>query len=413
MAAASASSRRDTGVGKAGVQGGWVIALTALLGAISLSLVYSMVAFWPNSDADGKITGSSAAFLGQTVTLDADRSLLVLVILAGATGGSAAVLRSFFKYAGERKLIWSWVPMYLLTPIVGALLALFMYIVVRAGLLSASGVTLGNPFGFAAVATLVGLFSAQAAEKLKEVFETIFAEAKTGRDPIDSTAEIVIQSFDPDEGKVGDDVTLVGRGLEAATSVTFGGGVSREATWDASAQVLRTSVPPKAQTGALSVSIEGVTGTSVDPFIVLDDIVGEPPPTQGGDLADTVVIAAGGNGNGGGNGAGGGEGAAGDGEVAAGDGDVAAGEGEAVAGGAGDAVAGGEAAAGAGDAVAGEGAGDAAAIGAVVGDAAAVDAAAVDAAAVDAAAVGAAGGDAAANDVAGGAGGDPDAQGVG
>ena len=101
MAAASKSSNRDTGIGKAGVQGVGVIALTLLLGGISLSLVYGMVAFWPQSDTNGKITGTTAVLLGQTVTLDPDRSVLVLVILAGATGASAAVLRSFFKYAGR------------------------------------------------------------------------------------------------------------------------------------------------------------------------------------------------------------------------------------------------------------------------------------------------------------------------
>ena len=429
MATASRSSSRDTGIGKAGVPGVGVIALTLLLGAIPLCLVYCLVAFWPQAGADGKITGTTAVLFGQTVALDADRSVLVLVIIAGATGASAAVLRSFFKYAGERRLVWSWVPSYLLTPIVGALLALFMYIVVRAGLLSASGSPVGNPFGFAAVATLVGLFSAQAAEKLKEVFETIFAEAKTGRDPIDSQTDVVITSFDPEEGHVGEVVVLVGRGLEAATSVTFGGGTSRDATWDADAKVLRTSVPRSAETGALSVTVDNVTGTSIDPFTVLDNVVGgdgAPPP--GNDvLADTQTIATGPgatngaaatNGAGATNGAAAADAAVGGGAAADPAGEGAAGEGAAGADEAGDA---GGASATAAEAAAPDAAAaaaaDAAAAEAAAAEAAAAEAGLGDAAGADAAALAQpvgtpVAGDAAANGV--GAGGDdPAAEGLG
>jgi len=66
---------------------------------------------------------------------------------------------------------------------VGALLALLAYLVVRAGLvsgpLSSEAV---SPFGFVALAGLVGLFTDQTIGKLKAVFETLLAPAPTGAD---------------------------------------------------------------------------------------------------------------------------------------------------------------------------------------------------------------------------------------
>jgi hypothetical protein len=54
-----------------------------------------------------------------------------------------------------------------------------MYFVIRGGFLaSATGTEELNPWGFVAVAALVGLFSKQATNKLDELFSTMFKTDK-------------------------------------------------------------------------------------------------------------------------------------------------------------------------------------------------------------------------------------------
>jgi hypothetical protein len=67
-----------------------------------------------------------------------------------------------------------------LRPIIGSVLALVFYLVIRGGLLSVSNGAAGdlNPFGVAAIAGMVGMFSKQAADKLKETFDNLFRTAK-------------------------------------------------------------------------------------------------------------------------------------------------------------------------------------------------------------------------------------------
>jgi len=118
--------------------------------------------------------------------------LLLIVMLCGFLGSLIYSLRSFFWYTGNRNLVISWLALYALTPIVGAMLAVVFYLVLRGGLFS-SATTLSDtsPFGFAAVAALVGMFTNQAAEKLRTVFETLMMKAQTGKDPASRTAPVL------------------------------------------------------------------------------------------------------------------------------------------------------------------------------------------------------------------------------
>jgi hypothetical protein len=93
-------------------------------------------------------------------------------------GGLVHTLRSFSMYVGTRQLRWSWVPFNLLLPVVGALGGTLFYLVFRAGLFSSSTATSdASPYGFAAIAGLVGLFSEQAVEKLRQIAREMFTEA--------------------------------------------------------------------------------------------------------------------------------------------------------------------------------------------------------------------------------------------
>jgi len=186
-----------TGAG-AGLVPRWGIALViAVLLALTTATLYSLWAFWPTGlSASGPAAATAAAptvgqnshaalperkrvhYLGVT-TLDVSTETLffVVVALAGALGGLIHTLRSLSIYVGTRRLRWSWIPFNLMLPVVGALGGTVFYLVFRAGLFSPStSVEQASPFGFAAIAALVGLFSEQAMEKLKQVAEELFAK---------------------------------------------------------------------------------------------------------------------------------------------------------------------------------------------------------------------------------------------
>jgi hypothetical protein len=127
-------------------------------------------------------------FGGQRIIWNETR-LLLLVILAGALGSLIHVTRSFYWYIGQRNLRRSWLAMYVLLPWSGALLALVFYVVVRGGFFSPRASAIDtSPFGFCALAALVGMFSEPAVLKLREVAATLFAPPQVGKNPAPPTS---------------------------------------------------------------------------------------------------------------------------------------------------------------------------------------------------------------------------------
>ena len=160
---------------------------------------------------------------GAQLQVDREARLFIVVALAGALGGLVYALRSLTWYAGNRNLKYSWMMTYYLQPIVGAGLATITYVVLRGGLVvvtTQASPDVVNPFGFAAFGALVGLFSAQAAEWLKRIFEQVFAPAMKGKDP---AIEVRIADIQPDPAPVGTEVVIIGVGLADTQRVTFGG----------------------------------------------------------------------------------------------------------------------------------------------------------------------------------------------
>lgn len=113
--------------------------------------------------------------------------LLLLVVLSGALGGLVHDMRSYIYFVGNRDLVNSWIAFYVVQPFLGGGLAALFYMVVRAGFFTGNNLSSANDFGFFATGSLVGLFSEQALEKLKEVAATLFAEAPKAKDPTVST----------------------------------------------------------------------------------------------------------------------------------------------------------------------------------------------------------------------------------
>jgi hypothetical protein len=225
---------------------------------------------------------------GWTVRFEREARLFLVVALAGALGGLVYALRSLAWYTGNRNLKYSWLLTYPLQPVVGAALATITYVVARGGLIvvtTQSSSDTVNPFGFAAIGGLVGLFSSQAAEWLKRIFEQVFTAAPKGKD-----AAVEITSFDPVEGAVGTLVVIQGTGFTGVQTVTFGGGVEVASVTQASDTELQVMVPEGAKTGPITVTTPAGTGTSTRAFTVLPPEEEPPAPTgEEGEAAPTTV----------------------------------------------------------------------------------------------------------------------------
>jgi hypothetical protein len=146
----------------------------AILGMLLGSLV---VALWPVIEGLGQPGASegSLRWLGVEFSVTPEGAFLLLVILFGAIGAYIHAATSFVDYAGNRKFTASWTWWYVLRPFVGMALALIFYVTIRGGFFAQEAQTEDvNPFGIAALAGLSGLFSKQATDKLREVFDTMF-----------------------------------------------------------------------------------------------------------------------------------------------------------------------------------------------------------------------------------------------
>ncbi|MGE5272846.1 MAG: hypothetical protein ACM3QU_03620 [Verrucomicrobiota bacterium] len=172
------STERASRIGQGFVPKWWIVAFTVFLLLFAGVLLYSLWQLWPSGLTTAGDAPTGVTYFGKDFDVSADTRFFAVVALAGALGGLVHTLRSFSMYVGTRYLRWSWIPFNLLLPVVGALGGTVFYLVFRGGLFSTSTTaTDANPFGFGAVAALVGLFSEQAIEKLRHIAKEMFAEA--------------------------------------------------------------------------------------------------------------------------------------------------------------------------------------------------------------------------------------------
>jgi hypothetical protein len=161
-----------------------------------------------------------------------EERLILLVIVAGFLGSYIHSATSYADFRGNRQFAPSWLLWYLLRPLIGGSLALVVYFAIRGGLLSvvlsggeANDATKINPFGIAAISCLTGMFSKQAADKLAEVFSTLFkSQGDTARK--DSlTPGPSITTVDPTGGPVagGNRITISGTGFAVGAKIFIGG----------------------------------------------------------------------------------------------------------------------------------------------------------------------------------------------
>jgi hypothetical protein len=168
--------------------------------------------------------GSSTGTLPKGFTYTAcpgQSTIILLVLLAGALGGTLHSIRSFYAYVGNRELRWSWVPMYAFRPLTGAALAFIFFLCVTGAV--GNWQSSPNRFWIVGLSALVGLFSQQGFEKLKQIVDTILTPVPPAADhlkPASAGATGIMVA--PATIAAGKTVTITGTGFQQGTTVLFG-----------------------------------------------------------------------------------------------------------------------------------------------------------------------------------------------
>jgi hypothetical protein len=202
MTMSPSTQQNTTGKGDAGVPmrspqrlmtGSERYVLGVYLIILTLLLFYLFGKLWPQSLTEltqsKGVPDSEIFFFGWLeVPTPAEIRVLLLVVCAGGLGGMLHTLRSLSAFAGNRQLYSSWLEWYIVRPLSGSLLALIFFLIIRGGLMSNS-LTNGSSLqvaGLAGAGALVGMFSEQAIEKLREVFGALFStrEKDQREDPL-------------------------------------------------------------------------------------------------------------------------------------------------------------------------------------------------------------------------------------
>ena len=211
----------------------WLLGIYLLLLFVLLFLAF--VCVWYSCDqalasiatrgsADASAT-CSIYVLDRAVPLTPAVALSLLMALAGGLGSFVHVATSFATFAGNGRLDSRWGWWFIVRTPIAMVLALLFYFILRAGFLGTEGAS--NPYGFIATGGLIGMFSKQAADKLREVFDTLFrSRGDEQRGGKLTSAVPVITRATPQEIKVGTAnpmVEIEGRGFTGASTLQVDG----------------------------------------------------------------------------------------------------------------------------------------------------------------------------------------------
>ncbi|MGA2987097.1 MAG: hypothetical protein ABSG32_25135 [Terriglobia bacterium] len=165
----------------------WVLAFGVYLIILNLLLLYLLLRLWPGQ-VPLRADHLTVTVIPGLWTPDVwtEVRFLALVAGAGALGSFIHLATSFTDYLGNRQFVKSWEWWYVLRPFIGSALAVLVYFAARGGLISGvAGAGDLSPYGVTGIAGLTGIFSKQATDKLREVFENLFKTEKPPRaDPM-------------------------------------------------------------------------------------------------------------------------------------------------------------------------------------------------------------------------------------
>lgn len=192
---------------------------------LPILLICLLVAIWPSPfTPQGKTVPELRSLWNFTDQVEV--RLLTIVLVSGALGSAVSAARSYANFHGLGRYEPNWTWWYLMKVPIGMGLALFLYMVIRGGLFSASLSDSGavmdtaNPFGFAALGSLAGMFAKEASDKLEEIFKAVFRTAE--KPPV---ARPKIDRLDPAAKKLNDRDLMLrveGSGFDAKSTVKVG-----------------------------------------------------------------------------------------------------------------------------------------------------------------------------------------------
>jgi hypothetical protein len=113
--------------------------------------------------------------------LTGETYLLLIVIFCGLFGAGSRAIFSFFRHLGLGDFSFRWTFYYVFAHFGGAGLAVILYFVIRGGFYNPATVNGDlplNPFSFAALGALAGLFSENAMLKLKMIAEVLLVKVE-------------------------------------------------------------------------------------------------------------------------------------------------------------------------------------------------------------------------------------------
>src|SRR5579871_2467689 len=155
---------------------------TAVAGVVMLAfsgaMFYLLTCLWPvRTGPAGADWDKTLSMFGKQFELASEVRFLLVVAVSAALGSYVHAATSFASYVGNKTLSRSWLWWYALRPTIGVALALIFYFVIRGGLLTTTSTGDISPFGATALGGLVGMFSKQATDKLRETFDNLFRTA--------------------------------------------------------------------------------------------------------------------------------------------------------------------------------------------------------------------------------------------
>ena len=113
----------------------WIIILTALFAITAVLLFYIIICIWPSGYVSGK---DPFRLFGAVYNITAEHRFLLLMVLGGGLGANIHLIISFTAFVGNRMFVTTWIPWYLLRPLIGAGMAMFFYMLLRGGILTYS-----------------------------------------------------------------------------------------------------------------------------------------------------------------------------------------------------------------------------------------------------------------------------------
>jgi hypothetical protein len=165
----------------------WILLFGVYLIVLNLVLIYLLIRMWPGK-VPVDVGPTRVTIIPGFFQLDVwpEARYLCIVAIVGGLGAYIHLATSFTEFLGNRNFYASWKWWYGLRPFIGSALAIMVYFALRGGLVSGdSGASTLSPYGIGAMAGLAGMFSKQATDKLREVFENMFktTDPPTRKDP--------------------------------------------------------------------------------------------------------------------------------------------------------------------------------------------------------------------------------------